>query len=341
MVSILELYLFTNRNSHLILLYWLFASVFERGTVMKTGFIGAGKVGFSLGKYFSEHGIQVTGYFNRHEESAKEAAAFTGTSFFESPDELIEASDAVFLTVPDGEIKNTFDSLPKDSLNGKMIIHCSGALSADEAFPDAMEKNIVPISIHPLYPFADKYKSYEGLEGVFFCLEGSSQERNAADAQAQGKFVPGKTVHDALAAWSELLQNAGLRTKILSPGRKAEYHLACVEMSNMICGLASLSKKHMENAGFTSDEALLALQPLFMKNASNIFEKGPAMALSGPVERGDTGTLEKHLKYMYENERNLYLSCAFELIKLAKEKNPDKDYQDIYSFADREINNIK
>lgn len=122
------------------------------------------------------------------------------------------------------------------------------------------------------------------------------------------------------------------------PGRKAEYHLACVEMSNMICGLAALAQKHMENTGFTSNEALDAIKPLFIANANNIFEKGPAKALSGPVERGDTATLEKHLKYMDEDESGLYLKCAEELVKLAKEKNPGRDYQDITDYVNNELN---
>lgn len=310
---------------------------------MKTGFIGAGKVGFSLGKYFSGHGIHVTGYFNRHVESAKEAAAFTGTSYFENPEELIKASDAIFLTVPDGEIKNTFDSLPKESLKGKYIIHCSGSLSAIEAFPDAVDKGIIPLSIHPLYPFSDRYTSYEGLKGVFFCLEGPGQIETEKEAKPHAESMQDvsgnkKALQEALDTWSSLLKQAGLQTKILKSGRKAEYHLACVEMSNMICSLAALSEKHMENTGFTSGEALSALKPLFITNASNIFMKGPAKALSGPVERGDTGTLEKHVKYMSENEYNLYLRCAWELIDLAKEKNPDKDYDGITNFINRSIN---
>ena len=46
---------------------------------MKVGFIGAGKVGFSLGKYFKEHGVDVTGYYSRLESSAQSAANFTKT----------------------------------------------------------------------------------------------------------------------------------------------------------------------------------------------------------------------------------------------------------------------
>ncbi len=47
---------------------------------MKIGFLGAGeKFGFSLGKWFVQGGIPVTGYHSRHRESAQEAAAWTGT----------------------------------------------------------------------------------------------------------------------------------------------------------------------------------------------------------------------------------------------------------------------
>ena len=41
---------------------------------MKVGFIGAGKVGFSLGKYLKENGVEITGYFSKSPESAKSAA---------------------------------------------------------------------------------------------------------------------------------------------------------------------------------------------------------------------------------------------------------------------------
>ena len=41
---------------------------------MRIGFIGAGRVGCTFGKYFREHGIEVSGYYNRTAEKAKEAA---------------------------------------------------------------------------------------------------------------------------------------------------------------------------------------------------------------------------------------------------------------------------
>ena len=46
---------------------------------MKIGFIGAGRVGFTLGKYFCEHGVEVAGYYSRNIQSAQEAAEFTNS----------------------------------------------------------------------------------------------------------------------------------------------------------------------------------------------------------------------------------------------------------------------
>ena len=90
---------------------------------MNIGFIGAGKVGFSLGKYFSAHNLSVAGYYSRSADSARQAAIFTGSKFYETPDKLLEESDAVFLTVPDGCIAETFSALPKEKIRSKILCH--------------------------------------------------------------------------------------------------------------------------------------------------------------------------------------------------------------------------
>ena len=41
----------------------------------KIGFLGAGKVGTTLGRYFAEHSVEVAGYYSRSISSASEAAA--------------------------------------------------------------------------------------------------------------------------------------------------------------------------------------------------------------------------------------------------------------------------
>ena len=60
-----------------------YGSKMKGGDGMRIGFIGAGRVGCTFGKYFREHGIEVSGYYNRTAEKAKEAAEFTDTLYYE------------------------------------------------------------------------------------------------------------------------------------------------------------------------------------------------------------------------------------------------------------------
>jgi 3-hydroxyisobutyrate dehydrogenase-like beta-hydroxyacid dehydrogenase len=68
------------------------------------GFIGAGKVGATLGKVFSDNGLSISGYYSRTKKSAKEVCDFIGTKSIDSIAELVSASDNLFITVTDGEI---------------------------------------------------------------------------------------------------------------------------------------------------------------------------------------------------------------------------------------------
>ena len=72
---------------------------------IKFGFIGAGKVGFSLGKYLKENNINVIGYYSRKLHSSQEAAFFTDTKHFENLNELVNNSDVIFITTPDSQIE--------------------------------------------------------------------------------------------------------------------------------------------------------------------------------------------------------------------------------------------
>lgn len=62
---------------------------------MKVGFIGAGKVGFSLGKYLKSHGVDVVGYYSKTPESAKSAADFTETKVYVTIVDIVRDSDTL------------------------------------------------------------------------------------------------------------------------------------------------------------------------------------------------------------------------------------------------------
>ena len=62
---------------------------------MNIGFIGAGKVGFSLGKYLTERNVRVTGYYSRNPDSSREAADFTNTRQYMNLRHLVEDSEVL------------------------------------------------------------------------------------------------------------------------------------------------------------------------------------------------------------------------------------------------------
>ena len=271
---------------------------------MRIGFIGAGKVGFSLGKFFAQGGVPVTGYYSRRRDSAEEAAHFTNTTAFQDIPSLVAACDALFLTVPDGSITQVYRQLPRDMLNSKWICHCSGALSAREAFPGIEETGARGFSVHPLFPVSSKYEAYKELADAFFCVEGDPE---------------------GLELVSRLLRGLGCQVQEISAESKVRYHAACVFASNLVCALAQESIDLLEGCGFSRQGALAALAPLMRSNLNHLCQVGPVKALTGPVERCDVSTVAKHLDcFPTPEERELYRLLSRKLVSVALERHPDQ-----------------
>lgn len=283
---------------------------------MKIGFIGAGKVGFSLGKYFCEHGLEVTGYYSRNFQSAKEAAAFTSSAAYENRSELVANSDVLFLTVTDCAIADTYAAVCEEDIRGKIICHCSGALTAESVFSDIERHGAAGFSVHPLIAVSSRYDSYRQLADVFFTLEGTESKREE---------------------FREWLKTAGLNVQCIPADAKVKYHCAAAIASNQVIALFAQSQQLLMECGFSQDTARQALVPLFLGNARQTAESGPANALTGPVERGDKGTIEKHLKVLdCSEDKLLYLLLSKKLLKTAKEKHPSRDYSSIENFINAE-----
>lgn len=268
---------------------------------MKIGFIGAGKVGTSLGKLFRQHDVTVTGYYSRTREHAEEAAAFTRTQCFDSLKNAVDASDTLFVTTPDGVIARVWNDIAALPIKSKCICHCSGALPSS-IFANADEHGARVSSVHPLLAVSDRFSSWQQLEGAFFTLEGSC----AAEMEA-------------------LMQHCGAQTVTIHAEDKARYHLAACVVSNLAVGLSDWGMKLLEQCGFTKQQALTALSPLILGNAQAICDKGPQAALTGPAERGDMGTIQSHMACLDQEDQALYALLTRKLCDLAQEKHPDRD----------------
>ncbi|MGN1166472.1 MAG: Rossmann-like and DUF2520 domain-containing protein, partial [Lachnospiraceae bacterium] len=183
---------------------------------MTIGFIGAGKVGFSLGKYFTEHRISVVGYYSKNPESAREAAKFTSTGCYENLEDLVRDSEVIFITTPDSAIAQVWDELKALQIRRRIVCHCSGVLSS-EIFSDITVYDCCGYSIHPLLAVCDKLHSYEEFSNALFTIEGDEKKKP-----------------DML----QLLEDCGNQVLSLCPEDKIRYHAAAVLASNLVLGIA-------------------------------------------------------------------------------------------------------
>lgn len=276
---------------------------------MKIGFIGAGKAGCSLGKYFETKAgkVQITGYFSLIEEEAKWAAAFTDSECFLTTEEVIEASDTIIISTPDGAIKTVWDSLKKDNMRGKIICHLSGSLSSD-VFSGIEEYGAYPISIHPMFAFSNKESVYQQLNEVSFTLEGHEK---------------------AVLIWKDLFSDIGNSAIEISKEVKPKYHAAASLLSNHVIAVLSAGYEALMDCGFSEEEARSFSAVLVRNNVEQAIQNGCVEALTGPIERADIETVLKHLSVLSDKQKEVYRACGKELLEISKQKNPDRDYEDI------------
>ena len=280
---------------------------------MNVGFIGAGKMGFTLGKHIAVNGdkldIKVGGYYSRTKQSASEAAEFTNSHCYNSLTELVNGNDIIFITVPDGQIAVMADTLDRldANLSGKIICHTSGA-SSSQVF-SGMDSQVYGYSIHPIYAVNSKTESYINFNQAYITIEGHK------------KYIE---------MMADMFKSLGHQVKIISADDKVKYHSAAVYASNLVIGLYHKSMKLMMECGFDEAEAEESLKPLFENNAKNLINKGCEDALTGPVERCDTETVRKHIEALEGDELTVYKLLSKELVEIADMKhNKSYDYEEM------------
>lgn len=283
---------------------------------MRIGIIGAGKVGTTLGKYLSIHGKNVTGFYSRTHESADEAATFAETETYSSLCKLVEKSDVIFITTPDGVIHQVWGDLLHQDISNRIICHFSGSLSS-HVFSGREEAGASGISMHPMYAFSDKFHSYEQFHTAYLTLEGDPE---------------------AVAVMKPMWEAIGHHVLTLKAEDKIKYHAAAAMASNEMLGLMQASLDILSECGFSEKDSMALLTPLVQGNIASMLEKGCVNALTGPVERGDAQTVRKHLQALEGSKAGkIYQSLGSTMVELAKRRNPDRDYTPVRTLFERSM----
>ena len=238
----------------------------------RLGFVGAGHVGTALAVAFRRAGWPVAGAASRSPERRDAFEALVpDTVAVADPRELLDLVDLLFVTVPDDAIASVAADLRLYS--GQGIVHTSGLLPSTVLDP-ALAAGSAAASFHPLVAFADLDRAVAALAGAAVALEGDER---------------------LVEVLAELAAAVGARPVRVETSGKAAYHVAAVLAAGSLVGLLDAMVAAARGAGLSETEALAAYGPLARQALTNVDELGIERALTGPVGRGDAGTVEAHL----------------------------------------------
>lgn len=273
--------------------------------MMKIGFIGAGTTGTALAVRLSQKGCPVVAVSSRTLSSAQKLAGLVpNCRVCPTAQELAHVAELVFITTSDDVIAQVCAEVQWHA--GQNVVHCSGAHSVDILEP-ARRFGANVGSFHPLQTFADVKQAIENLPGSTFALE--AEEPLMSTLKELTSLLKGR--------WVEL-----------KPGDKVLYHAAAVFACNYLITLVKLALDLWQNFGVSPKEATKALLPLLRGTINNIDNIGLPNCLTGPIARGDLGTIERHLNALEARNPSLlttYKELGLQAIPIALAKGKVKE----------------
>ena len=184
---------------------------------MRIGFIGSGRVGGAFGRYLHDHGLSISGYYDRHPEKVLRACGATGSLACASAEEVAGCSDLVLITTRDDQIEAVCRHLARRrAITARHLVgHMSGAHSS-LLLSDAAAQGAAVFSLHPLQSFAHEDKAVQDLATTWFSLEGTDPRTEAVE---------------------QILARLGNRYFHISAAHKPLYHLSACMLSNYLTTL--------------------------------------------------------------------------------------------------------
>lgn len=262
-----------------------------------TGIVGGGAVGTALGVALTRAGWPIHAVASRDpDRRARFAAQLDGARAFAEAQALIEEVEFIIVAIPDDALGPLAGSVRLYS--GQAIAHTSGALGAEVLQP-AMAAGTQVGSFHPLVAFADTERAIAALRGATIAVEGDDQ------------------LVTLLADMADALGATAVR---LAPGTKAAYHAAAMLAAGGLVALLDAITELAAVAGMNEAGALAVYGPLIEGTLDNARALGVRAALTGPMTRGDVGTLLAHLAALREHAPSvvdLYVAAAHREVDLA------------------------
>jgi predicted short-subunit dehydrogenase-like oxidoreductase (DUF2520 family) len=282
--------------------------------------IGAGRLGTTLGYALSgkkTSGINIKAISSRTDTSLKRAKEFIGEKsagilFTKNNIEAALTAECVLICTPDDTIKTVCDEVYKRiNLKGKKgkgdnnkdkyyTFHFSGSKSLG-VLDSARNAGAEIASIHPIKSFASIDEAIKTLPGTVYGLTCSGKNSEIV-AKKIVKCLDGEIIK-------------------VDDNKKPLYHAAACVASNYMVTLLNYAVMLHKKIGINPQDSLKGLISLSEGTLENIKKMGTEKSLTGPIARGDTGTIIEHMENLKEvlsdEEIIVYKIMGVETAKIA------------------------
>ena len=241
------------------------------------GVVSAGRVGAVVGAAWAAAGHHVVATSGVSRESVRRAAALLPDVPLLPPDEVAAQADLVLLAVPDDVLPGLVRGLAAAGSfrAGQIVVHTSGAHGVAVLAP-AAEHDVLPLALHPVMTFTGRVEDVARLRG-------------ASVGVTAGADAAGWPVGEALVV------EMGADPVRIPEAVRPLYHAALAHGANHLVTLVRDCVDTLEAAGVHPADRLVA--PLLSAALDNALRHGDR-AITGPVSRGDVGTIRTHLQVL-------------------------------------------
>lgn len=249
------------------------------------GVIGAGRVGAVLGAALRAAEHAVVGVSAVSEASRERAEnLLPGVPVLEIP-AIVERAELVLLAVPDDALPDLVSGLAAVGAwqPGQLVAHTSGRFGTAVLEP-ARALGAIPLALHPAMTFTGMSLDLTRLPDCTF-----------------GVTAPAAILPVAQA----LVVEMGAEPVVIEEEDRVLYHAALAHASNHLVTLAAQATQLLTSIGVERPDRLLG--PLMRASLENALAGGES-ALTGPVARGDAGTVAAHSSALAGAPEDIHLA---------------------------------
>jgi predicted short-subunit dehydrogenase-like oxidoreductase (DUF2520 family) len=240
---------------------------------LTVGVIGAGRVGAVLGAALARAGHRVVAASGVSDVAKARITRLLPEAANLPADEVAQAAtDLLIISVPDDALATVVAGLALTGAlrPGQVVAHTSGAHGLAVLAPAAVG-GARPLALHPAMTFTGSRADLDRLAGTSFGVTAAEDLRLFA---------------------TRLVADLGAAVEWVAEADRPLYHAALAHGANHLVTLVNEALDRLRDAGVVRPEKVLG--PLLEAALQNTLRMGDA-ALTGPVSRGDAGTVARHL----------------------------------------------